>query len=139
MLALKDVAKKSGEWNEWKAPLSINKLKDKFENTLFVKIKSQKKIKNDKRTAGEISKEIINRQMGYWRIDEKKIVKINKVVVCDLIILKVFTSIEWKKKEIEGKRKYGYKGEEILNCEFIGVNVKGWTSQSTITYSNDIK
>ena len=47
MLDMKEIAEKNGKWNEWKAPLSLNELKDEFKNTLFVKIKSQKKIKND--------------------------------------------------------------------------------------------
>ena len=138
MLSLKEVAEKNGEWKEWKEPMSMNKLKGEFENTLFVKIKSQKKIKNDKRTHDEIAKEIIDRQMGYWRIDEKKKDKIkNVVVICDLIILKVFTSVKLEKREVDGK--YGYEGKEIHNSEFIGCKIKDWTSQNTTTFSNDIK
>lgn len=138
ILVLKEAAKKDGKWNEWKEPISINKLKDEFENTLFVKIKSQKQVKDEKRTSEEISKEIIDRQMGYWIIGEKKKGKIEKVVVvCDLVILKVFTSIKLEKRDIDGK--YGYKGEEVLNCKFIGSKIKDWTTQNTHTFSNDIK
>lgn len=115
-----------GIFRKWKKPtiLDIAEAKKKFSKTLFIKIR------------GPISPRDLNdRQTGSWRIDERKKLVIEQVVVVhDNIITRVTKNIKWSK--LNGYS--SYTGDAVMNSKLLGVIIKNWNTRNTISYSSNI-
>jgi len=120
---------KNDKFEEWHEPnmLDIQKAKQDFRNTLFIKIR------------GEIHPDqLLSRQTCCWIISKEKQSKITQVIVVhDLFISRVFTNINWHISE-ENPQKVKFTGDTIEDNELIGYRIEGWNWQQTITYSNDV-
>ncbi|MDA8572433.1 hypothetical protein N9K85_03920 [Flavobacteriaceae bacterium] len=121
--------KSTGEFEEWKPTetLDIEEAKEKYTNTLFIKIK------------GQFKPEVMyNRYRGRWRLSKKKLPHIKQVIVVhDRVVSKVFLNPVFKRFEEDNKMYF--EAEEDSNNEIIGNNITNWEYQVSITYSNDIE
>lgn len=120
--------KSSGEFEVWKPieTLDIEEAKEKYTNTLFIKIK------------GQFKPEVMhNRYRGRWRLSKRKIKFVKQVIVVhDRFVSKVFLNPVFERCEEDNKMRF--EAEENSNNEIIGNNITNWEYQTTITYSNDI-
>ena len=121
--------KSLGEFEVWKPieTLDIEEAKEKYSNTLFIKIK------------GQFKPEVMyNRYRGRWRLSKKKLPHIKQVIVVhDRLVSKVFLNPVFKRFEEDNKMYF--EAEEDRNNEIVGNNITNWEYQSTKTYSNDIE
>lgn len=120
--------KSSGEFEAWKPieTLDIEEAKEKYTNTLFIKIK------------GQFKPEVMyDRYRGRWRLDKRKLEFVKQVIVVhDRFVSKVFLNPVFERFEEDNKMYF--EAEEDSNNEIIGNNITNWEYQTTITYSNDI-
>ncbi|MDX2067058.1 MAG: hypothetical protein SFV55_01465 [Haliscomenobacter sp.] len=121
-------AQAAGTWEAWKAPKrkKFEDLTKTMTNTLFLKIRGVIK-----------PEELDGRQRGYWPLNNKRRLKVDKVVVVhDGVIERVLHQIKWHLAS-DGK-KWGYSGEDQLESDLLGTVVEGWNWQRTVRYSDDV-
>jgi very-short-patch-repair endonuclease len=121
--------KSNNVFEEWKPieTLDIEEAKEKYTNTLFIKIK------------GEFEPEVMyNRYRGRWRLSKKKLPHIKQVIVVhDRVVSKVFLNPVFKRFEEDNKMYF--EAEEDSNNEIIGNNITNWEYENSRAYSNDIE
>lgn len=127
-----DTMKSKGNWKPWVQPrhVLLDDLRKELERTMFIKI------------CGEIHPaDLMERQTGYWSIEETKRYLVQQVVVVhDGVVSRIFKDLEWRcTQPSNGKnKKWGYTGLETPNQDLIGVIVDGWSNQYTRIYSFDL-
>ena len=121
--------KSTGEFEVWKPieTLDIEEAKERYTNTLFIKIK------------GQFKPEVMyDRYRGSWSLDKRKLAFIKQVIVVhDRVVSKVFLNPVFERFEEDNKMYF--EAEEDSNNEIIGNNITNWEYQVTKTYSNDIE
>lgn len=129
MLELMKTLKAKNEFEAWRPieTLDIEAAKEKYTNTLFIKIR------------GQFEPEIMyNRYRGRWRLSKKKLPFIKQVIVVhDRVVSKVFLNPVFKRFKEDNKMYF--EAEEDSNNEIIGNNITNWEYENSRTYSNDIE
>lgn len=129
MLERMATLKAKGKFEIWKPKetLDIEAAKEKYKNTLFIKIK------------GLFEPEVMySRYRGRWPLAEKKLPFINQVIVVhDRVVSKVFKTPVFKTFKEDGK--VYFEAEEDTKSEILGNTITNWEYQITWTYSNDIE
>lgn len=118
-----------GKFEKWKPTetLDIEDAKEKFNNTLFIKIKGLYK-----------PDEMERRYRGRWPLAESKLQYINQVVVVhDRVVSKVFKSPTFKRYKEDNK--VCFEAKEDTKSEILGNNITNWEYQITWTYSHDVE
>ena len=128
MISKMSALKSKNAFEEWKPieTLDIEEAKEKYTNTLFIKIK------------GQFKPEVMyNRYRGRWRLSKKKLPFIKQVIVVhDRVVSKVFINPVFKRFEEDNKMYF--EAEEDSNNEIIGNNITNWEYENSRAYSNDI-
>ncbi len=129
MISKMNELKSKDEFEEWKPieTLDIEEAKEKYTNTLFIKIK------------GQFKPEVMyNRYRGRWRLSKKKLPFIKQVIVVhDRVVSKVFLNPVFKRFEEDNKMYF--EADEDSNNEIIGNNITNWEYENSRAYSNDIE
>ena len=118
------------DFKEWLEPkkMDLHKAKNEFNKTLFIKIRGDIKPEN-----------LRERQTGFWRIDKIKQNKIEQIIVVhNGVVSRIFKEINWRIWD-KNPSKVGYTaGRESDTDPLVGTIIENWTTQQTITYSNDL-
>lgn len=129
MLELMKILKAKNEFAAWNPveTLDIEAAKEKYTNTLFIKIKGLFK-----------PEEMYSRYRGRWPLAEKKLQHINRVIVVhDRIISKVFKNPTFKRFKEDNK--VYFEAEEDTTSKILGNHITNWEYQITWTYSKDLE